>query len=55
MPKRSLIEQVNKAVEQVLSGKVPQRDPAIEDLARVTIQLRELPREDFKASLKKNL
>jgi PhnB protein len=64
MPKRSLnprnddtkkIEQLNRAIDAMLAradGKLPKMDPAIEPLVRIAADLRQLPRESFKARLK---
>src|SRR5208283_5335500 len=66
MPKRSLhpgngkngqkrIEQLNKAVDLMLArtdGKLSKVDPEIEPLVRIAAELRNLPRERFKARLK---
>src|SRR5271170_6092886 len=67
MPKRSLnppngdakkIEQLNRAVEALLAradGKPARVDAAVEPLVRVAADLRDLPREKFKARLKSEL
>jgi PhnB protein len=67
MPKRSLnpgnpdtkqIEQLHQAVEAMLSradGKAPTVAAGIEPLLRIAADLRELPRESFKARLKSKL
>jgi PhnB protein len=63
MPKRSLpgqreVDRLDQAVEAMLarpSGKAPRSDPGLSPLLRVASALRDLPREDFKTSLKKNL
>lgn len=67
MPKRSLnpgkngpskIEQLNRAVDAMLArsdGKPPRVDASIAPLLRVAADLRDLPREDFKARLKADL
>src|SRR6202521_2442355 len=65
MPKRSLgpndakkIEQLNRAVDALLvraDGKLPKLDANVEPLVRVAAELRELPREEFKARLKSEL
>jgi uncharacterized glyoxalase superfamily protein PhnB len=67
MPKRSLnpgnndtktIEQLNKAVELMLArkdGKLGRVDASVEPLVRIAADLRELPRESFKARLKSEL
>jgi PhnB protein len=67
MPKRSLnpgnndtkkIEQLNQAVEAMRSrvdGKAPKVEAGIEPLVRIAADLRDLPRESFKAQLKSEL
>jgi len=67
MPKRSLnpgsdnpkkIEQLNKAVETMLArtdGRAPKVEAGIEPLLRIAADLRDLPRESFKARLKSEL
>ena len=67
MPKRSLnpgnndtkqVEQLNKAVEAMLSrvdGKAPKVEAGIAPLLRIASDLRDLPRESFKAQLKSEL
>ena len=67
MPKRSLnqgkndptkIEQLNRAVDVLLTGadgKIPKVDGSVEPLVRVAADLRDLPREEFKARLKSEL
>jgi PhnB protein len=67
MPKRSLnpgnndtkkIEQLNQAVEATLSrvdGKAPKVEAGIEPLVRIAADLRDLPRDTFKAQLKSEL
>jgi PhnB protein len=67
MPKRSLnpgnndtkkIEQLNQAVEAMFArkdGRVGKAEPAIEPLVRIAADLRDLPRESFKARLKSDL
>jgi PhnB protein len=64
MPKRSLnprnddakkIDQLNRAVEMMLTradGKPPDVDATFEPLVRIAADLRDVPREDFKARLK---
>jgi PhnB protein len=52
------IEQLNKAVDVMLSrkdGKPGKVDASVEPLVRVAADLRDLPREDFKARLKSAL
>jgi PhnB protein len=67
MPKRSLhqrkndpkkIEQLNQAVDAMLAradGKPPKADASIEPLLRIATELRDLPRDSFKARLKNEL
>lgn len=67
MPKRSLpqkngeqkkIEQLNKAVDVMLArsdGRVGKVDREIEPLVRIAAEMRNLPRESFKARLKSEL
>jgi len=67
MPKRSLrpgngdtkkIEQLNKAVDGMLArtdGKLSKVDAGIEPLVRIAAELRNLPRDSFKARLKSDL
>jgi len=67
MPKRSLnpggndankIEQLNCAVDSLLTrgdGKPPKVETSVEPLVRVAADLRDLPREEFKARLKSEL
>jgi PhnB protein len=67
MPKRSLnkgngeqnkIEQLNKAVDVMLArsdGRVSKVDREIEPLLRIAAEMRNLPRESFKARLKSEL
>src|SRR5271155_4966145 len=52
------IEQLNKAVDAMLSrkdGKVGKVEAGIEPLVRIATDLRDLPRENFKARLKARL
>ena len=63
MPKRSLpnrqaIEKLDQAVTQLLAApkaKLHTEDPELLPLLRVAAELRQLPREDFKARLKSDL
>src|SRR5207248_10123900 len=58
MPRLSLINQLDQAIEVMLTqpgGKSPEIDSSLTPLLRVAIELRELPRENFKASLKSDL
>ena len=52
------IEQLNRVVDAILSrtdGKAPQADAVVEPLLRIASELRELPRESFKARLRSEL
>ena len=67
MPKRSLnpgngdlkkIEQLNRAIDVMLArkdGKLPKLGADVEALVRVAADLRDLPREEFKARIKSEL
>lgn len=67
MPKRSLnppnndarkIEQLNRAIDVMLAradGKLPKVEAGVEPLVRVAADLRDLPREEFKARLRSEL
>ncbi len=58
MVKRSLIEQLDEAVEAILAKPdvaLPRVNPRLASLLRIAAELRNLPREDFKASLKADL
>lgn len=58
MPKRSLIEQLDQAIEAMLArpdGPVPEVDASLKSLLMVAEELRNLPREGFKAQLKDQL
>jgi len=62
MPKRSLngekIEQLNAAVEAMLANPAagfPKSEPGVAPLLRVASALRDLPRQDFKTNLQKEL
>jgi PhnB protein len=58
MPKRSLISELNQAIEKLFvrhDNQMPATDPALMPLLRVAEQLRDLPRENFKARLKSEL
>src|SRR5580693_8908840 len=59
MPKLSLSEQLDRAVQAILAPSAGERqrdgdglDPKVAPLARIAEQLRGLPREDFRARLK---
>ena len=52
------IEQLNRAIDVMLArtdGKLPKIEAAVEPLVRVAANLRDLPREEFKARLKSEL
>jgi PhnB protein len=63
MPRRSLIEQLDEAVQTVLArplgahpdATLPRVDARVAPLLRIAAELRDLPREDFKARLKSDL
>ncbi len=58
MAKRSLSEQLDRAVETVVANPeapFPDVDPRVAALLRIAADLRDLPREDFKARLKADL
>ncbi len=59
MPKRSLIEQVDEAVQAVLVSLRPRPEEAphgdLAALVKIAQELRLLPREEFRASLQSNL
>jgi PhnB protein len=58
MPKRSLTDQLDQAVEALLArsgAELPQVDPSIAALVQIAQDLRDLPRQSFKAGLKTNL
>src|SRR5580704_6252094 len=67
MPKRSLgpgngdakkIEQLNRAVEFIVArayGKPAKVETSVEPLLRIASELRDLPREEFRARLKSEL
>jgi PhnB protein len=57
MPKHSMIEQLDEAVQAMLStpGALPEIDPALAPLLRIAANLRDLPRTEFKARLKRDL
>ena len=58
MPKRSLAEQLDQAVQAMLERRDFQLlspDPSLAGLLRIASELRELPREEFKAHLKSDL
>jgi PhnB protein len=58
MPKRSLAEQLDQAVQAMLDhpgAETSQVDPEISPLLRIAAELRNLPGEEFKARLKRDL
>src|SRR5437762_6679366 len=58
MPKRSLAEQLDQAVQAMLERRDFQllsTGPSLAGLLRIASELRELPREEFKAHLKSDL
>jgi PhnB protein len=62
MPKRSLIEQLENAIQAMLArpdsrvvGPREDFDPSVAALLRIARDLRDLPREDFKVRLRTNL
>jgi PhnB protein len=58
MAKRNLIEQLDQAVQRMIAdpgAPLPRLDAAIAPLARLATDLRDLPRESFKARLKSDL
>jgi len=58
LPNRKLIDQLDQAVTQLLAAPVvtvETADPELMPLLRVAAELRQLPREDFKARLKSDL
>src|SRR5438045_8192722 len=58
MPKRSLTDQLDQAIERMLArphGELPEVDGSLAPLLQIASELRELPREEFKAHLKSDL
>ena len=58
MTKRSLFDQLDQAITQMLSGVQPspvELDPEIAPLVRIASQLRDLPRTEFMEQLKSDL
>ncbi|HXR14646.1 MAG TPA: VOC family protein [Terriglobales bacterium] len=58
MPRRSLIEQLDEAVQGLIDNPgapLPRGDAGVNSLVRVAAELRDLPREEFKIRLKKDL
>ena len=58
MPKRSLTDQLDQAIERMLArpnGEIPEVDGSLAPLLQLARQLRDLPRENFKARLKSEI
>ena len=58
MPRRSLIEQLDEALQLVIGNPgapLPRGDAGVNPLVRLAAELRDLPREDFKIRLKNEL
>ncbi len=58
LPNRKLIDQLDQAVTQLLAARVvtvQSGDPELLPLLHIAAELRQLPREDFKARLKSDL
>ncbi len=58
MPKRSLIDQLDQAINALLAepdATLPAADSELLPLLRIAAELRGLPRENFKARLKADL
>jgi PhnB protein len=58
MPKRSLVNQLDQAIDAMLArpgAARPQVDASLDPLLQIAAQLRDLPREEFKARLKSQL
>jgi len=58
MPRRSLIDQLDEAVQGVirnLGAPLPSGNAGVNPLVRVAVELRDLPREEFKIRLKNDL
>src|SRR5215472_2141342 len=57
MSEVELTEQLNQAVEALLRNELPEtsRNPQIAELAGIAAELRDLPREDFKLRLQREL
>ena len=58
LPNRKLIDQLDQAVTQLLAAPVVDvatADPELLPLLHIAAELRQLPREDFKARLKSDL
>jgi uncharacterized glyoxalase superfamily protein PhnB len=55
MSKPALSERLDQAIEMILAGQTIVADPSVADLAELAIELRDLPRDEFKASLRAEL
>ena len=56
MPERDLIEQLDQAVDAMLAGaSVAATGPEVKELARIATSLRDLPDEDFRSRLRRDL
>jgi hypothetical protein len=58
MPRRSLIEQLDEAVQGLMrnpGAPLPRGEEGVNPLVRIAAELRDLPREDFKIRLKNDL
>jgi PhnB protein len=58
MPKRDLIEQLDEALQGMIgnpSAASPRGEAGVTPLIRIAVELRDLPREDFKKRLKNDL
>ena len=58
MSKPSRIEQLDRAVDAILARRdagLPRIEPNLAALVRIAAQLRDLPRDDFRARLKADL
>jgi uncharacterized glyoxalase superfamily protein PhnB len=55
MSKPALSERLDQAIEMILAGQTIVADPSVADFAELAIELRDLPRDEFKASLRAEL
>src|ERR1700722_13716725 len=55
MPERDLMEQLDQAFEAMLAGSSAPAGPEVTELARIAGWLRDLPDEDFRARLRRDL
>jgi PhnB protein len=55
MPRRSLADQLDRALTEMLAGTGGQQEPSLAPLLRIAEELRHLPRDGFKARLKSDL